>query len=130
MLLFSYMYNAGIFYRRSRATGQCRQLKQIADTANIIKYLIEYYCSAIFIRRRYFTEGPGRPESPVDSAESKLLINLQAGLGIFYRKIPTLISFATLNPLLSIGNFVLCEERPRALPFGNLRFFEKNRVKL
>ena len=43
------------------------------DTANILKYLIEYYCSAIFIRRRYFTEGPGRPESPVDSAESKPL---------------------------------------------------------
>ena len=45
----------------------------VCDTTNILKYLIECYCSAIFIRRRYFTEGPGRSESPVDSAESKLL---------------------------------------------------------
>ena len=43
------------------------------DTTNILKYLIECYYSAICIRQRYFTEGPGRPESPVDSAESKPL---------------------------------------------------------
>ena len=45
------------------------------DTTNILKYLIRCYCSTICIRRRYFAEGPGRPESPVDSAESKSLQN-------------------------------------------------------
>jgi len=32
--------------------------------------------------------------------------------------------------LLKHKNFAFCGKRPRALPFGNLRFFEKNRVKL
>jgi len=36
------------------------------------------------------SEGPGQPESPVDSAELKRFLTCFAGLGIFYRKIPTL----------------------------------------
>ena len=32
--------------------------------------------------------------------------------------------------LLKHKDFTFCGKRPRALPFGNLRFFEKNRLKL
>jgi hypothetical protein len=32
--------------------------------------------------------------------------------------------------LLKHKDFAFCGKQPRALPFGNLRFFEKNRVKL
>jgi|GEM_PF-5417002 len=35
-------------------------------TTNILKYLIECYYSAICIGRRYFTEGPGRPDNVVN----------------------------------------------------------------
>jgi len=31
MLLLNHIYRAEIFYLRSRATGQCRQLKKIAE---------------------------------------------------------------------------------------------------
>ena len=70
--------------RRSRATGQCRQLKKIAE--------------AIY-----------------EALPQTLLLFL---------------SQKEAKKLLKHKDFAFCGKRPRALPFGNLRFFEKNRVKL
>ena len=78
------MYRPEIFYRRSMATGQCRQLKQIAE--------------AIY---------EALPQTPL-----------------------LFLSQKEAKKLLKHKDFAFCGKRPRALPFGNLRFFEKNRVKL
>ncbi len=57
-----------MFCRRSRATGKPGRLRRVETLANRKRYY-----SAICIGWRCFTEGPGRLESPVDSAESKPL---------------------------------------------------------
>jgi|GEM_PF-6110605 len=52
-----------------------RKARSTPQTRNSYEILFICYYSSICIRQKCFTEGPGRPESPVDSAESKLLRN-------------------------------------------------------
>ena len=45
MLLFSYIHKTEIFYRRSRATGQCRQL------SNKVKVLLDFLQKIVGFQR-------------------------------------------------------------------------------
>jgi|GEM_PF-4188509 len=77
-------------------------------------------------------EGPGRPESPVDSAESKTFLIYNSFKKIaeaIYEALPQtpllFLSQKEAKKLLKHRDFAFCGKRPRASPFGNPQFLKK-----
>jgi len=77
------------------------------------------------LNQRHFTKDPRRPENPVDFAESKLFLTCFAGLGIFYRKIPTLHFVRYPKSSLSIRISLSTESDQVRRPLETYDFLKK-----